>query len=134
MHSQPDKLGRFAVAALIAAFVLLSALFLTRGAPKRFGLPLQATTWGAFDERELVEPGLPYAQQSGPIDLQASDVSRFDATPWLLPPNSRVNRWSGIHDLDMLMEMRSQPFGDLKAVTLLLFNKAYSIMAQNSSE
>jgi hypothetical protein len=62
-------------------------------------------------------------------------LEEFEAAPWLLPPRTPLLPYAGTHDFDGLLKLRSRPAGSqTKTITILLFNKAYGIMAQNSSE
>ncbi len=131
MDLQAVKMGRLALVTLVVSALLCSAVFLI-GSRQRVWQPLPATGSNAAIGPEQMAP--PLAPNNPATNQAASDVSRFHATPWLLPPNSSALAWTGIHDLDTLMEMRCTPFGDHKAVTFLLFNKPYAIMAQHSSE
>ena len=65
----------------------------------------------------------------------ASFAAEFQAVPWLLPPRMPALPWAGVHGFDELMAMQSRPAGGHpRSVALLLFNKAFAVMAQNSSE
>ena len=59
----------------------------------------------------------------------------FEAAPWLLPARSQGLPYAGVHGFDELLALRSAPVaGHDKAIALLLFSKAYAVMAQNSSK
>lgn len=72
------------------------------------------------------------------VDPQAA--AEFEAAPWLLPARTPSLPYAGQHDLDALLAQRAQrvagALGEEQrtAVVLLLFSKAFAVMAQNSSE
>lgn len=69
------------------------------------------------------------------VDSDPAVAEEFEAAPWLLPPRTLALPYAGLHDLDYLLELRSQPAGQWDgSVTFLLFSKAYAVMVQNSSE
>lgn len=63
----------------------------------------------------------------------AAVADDFVAAPWLLPPRTPAQPWAGVHDLDRLLALQSRPVGGHNAsVALLLFNRAFAELAQNS--
>ncbi len=73
--------------------------------------------------------------QAGQEPLTAVTAAEFKAAPWLLPPRTPLLPWAGVHGFDQLLALQSQPAGSHpRSVALLLFNKAFAVMAQNSSE
>ncbi|PRW56763.1 hypothetical protein C2E21_4548 [Chlorella sorokiniana] len=72
-------------------------------------------------------------QANPALAASAAAAEEFAAAPWLLPPRSPAFPYAGVHGLADLMALRSTPAGRYpRAVTILLFSKAYAIMAQNS--
>ena len=83
------------------------------------------------------EHDCPHCLQADPrlIIRKPQLLHEFEAAPWLLPSRTKVLPYAGVHDFDRLLELRAQPAGSYnKSIALLLFNKGWSIMAQNSSE
>jgi hypothetical protein len=69
------------------------------------------------------------------LERDASVLAEFQAAPWLLPPRTKALNYAGVHQLDMLAELRSKPIGNsTKAITLLTFNAKFAVMTQNCSE
>ena len=69
------------------------------------------------------------------LSRQPALLREFEAAPWLLPPRTPALPYAGVHDFDQLLALRSAPVGNYsKAIALLLFSKAYGLMAQNSGE
>ena len=69
------------------------------------------------------------------LSKQPALLREFEAAPWLLPPRTPALPYAGVHDFDQLLALRSAPVGNYsKAIALLLFSKAYGLMAQNSGE
>lgn len=63
----------------------------------------------------------------------AALAEEFLAAPWLLPPRAPGLPWSGVHRLDELLALQSRPVGGHnRSVALLLFNRAFAELAQNS--
>ena len=62
-------------------------------------------------------------------------LEEFEAAPWLLPPRTTALPYAGVHGFDELVALRAtaEPGAD-RAVTILLFNKVWAVMAQNSGE
>ena len=62
-------------------------------------------------------------------------LEEFEAAPWLLPARTPQLPYANLHSFEKLLALRSRPVGSLKkSITLLLFSKAWAVMAQNSSE
>ena len=65
-------------------------------------------------------------------------LEEFVAAPWLLPQRCRALNYTEVHDLDMLLAVRSAPWpggpaGNYsKAITVLLFSKSIAPMFQNT--
>ncbi|KAL4856648.1 hypothetical protein ACK3TF_003070 [Chlorella vulgaris] len=75
-------------------------------------------------ERIQADPTLP--------ERDASVLAEFEAAPWLLPPRTKALKYTGVHQLDTLAELRSTPFGNVtKTITLLIFSAKYAAMTQN---
>jgi hypothetical protein len=77
------------------------------------------------------------ALQANPALLESDRavLEEFEATPWLLPTRTPLLPYAGVHSFDQLLRLRGSPQGSQeKAVVILLFSKAYAVMAQNSSE
>ena len=69
------------------------------------------------------------------LETDRGMLEEFEATPWLLPTRTPLLPYAGVHGFDELLALRSAPVaGHDKAIALLLFSKAYAVMAQNSSE
>lgn len=74
-------------------------------------------------------------QADATVADRAAVLEEFAAAPWLLPPRTPALPYAGVHRLDELMALRAAPAGrHTRAVTIVLFGKAYAMMAQNSSE
>jgi hypothetical protein len=62
-------------------------------------------------------------------------LAEFEAAPWLLPARTPALPYAGVHDFDALLKLRSQPVaGYNKSIALILFDKRWAVMTQNSSE
>lgn len=60
-------------------------------------------------------------------------LEEFEAAPWLLPARTPQLPYANLHSFEKLLALRSRPVGSLKkSITLLLFSKAWAVMAQNS--
>ena len=106
---------------------VLAPLAATTG---RFSLPVD-TTHSAPRHQSYLEI------QADPRLLERTPqlAAEFEAAPWLLPRRTRALPYTGVHGFDELLALRSLPAGAYsKSVTLLLFNKDWAVMTQNSSE
>ena len=77
------------------------------------------------------------AAQADPalVERDAEALAEFEAAPWLLPTRSKVLPYAGVHDLERLLKIRSTAIGPYnKTITVVLFSKNASVMAQNASE
>lgn len=80
----------------------------------------------------LLSPAL---QADPAVSGSTAALEEFAAAPWLLPPRTPALPYAGVHRLDQLMALRSAPAGrHRRSIAVLLFSKAYAVMAQNSSE
>ena len=71
----------------------------------------------------------------GLAERDASLLAEFEAAPWLLPPRTKALSYAGVHKLEELLQLRATSQGNYtKTITVLLFSKNISAMAQNTSE
>lgn len=74
-------------------------------------------------------------RRAGRIKPASPVLEEFEAAPWLLPPRTPAFPYAGATDFDELLALRAQPAGNhSSAVAILLFNKNWAAMSQNSSE
>jgi hypothetical protein len=62
-------------------------------------------------------------------------LAEFEAAPWLLPARTPALPFAGVHDFDALLKLRSMPVGGFdKSIVIILFDRQWAVMTQNSSE
>jgi hypothetical protein len=82
----------------------------------------------------------PQADAKLPEKDESVALEEFVAAPWLLPQRCRALNYTEVHDLDMLLTLRSAPWPEglagsfPKAITVLLFSKSIAAMFQNTRE
>jgi hypothetical protein len=82
----------------------------------------------------------PQADAKLPEKDDSMALEEFVAAPWLLPQRCRALNYTEVHDLDMLLTLRSAPWPESlagsfpKAITVLLFSKSIAAMFQNTRE
>ena len=78
---------------------------------------------------------LPQANPEGALRQHPGLLAEFEAAPWLLPARTPALPYAKVHDFDALLKLRSQPVaGYNKSIALILFDKRWAVMTQNSSE
>ncbi|EFN50932.1 hypothetical protein CHLNCDRAFT_141733 [Chlorella variabilis] len=87
-------------------------------------IPMESPSRATYDKLQA-DPAL--------VERDAEALAEFEAAPWLLPTRSKVLPYAGVHDLERLLKLRSTAIGPYnKTITVVLFSKNASVMAQNA--